>query len=339
MNSSSSKFLLEIVIPTYRRPTQLLNCVDSVASQITNDLADLVGIAVWDDASDFFPLDKVKSIIGSSSAIHVRIGKNIRNKGMSQNIFDLFASSQAEYITVLSDDDLFHSHCLARLVDVLKLSVANPSEGALIFPRSCYSEGGTYLFSVCTPFKDSSLIKSSPLSALKYAHNGFILTGLILRRRCINLLAWQENIDNAFFPVIALSAILRNFDVRYISQDFFVHTVNNEVHWDRWGNTEQLRSFRLLVDYIRALEQITSLSLLKSCQNLDLQALIRIIYLCIRCMRKQYASHIGLPMHVVIPHVLSGRLWSPFRIIAYSLAIQAYWRSLLGSPAQKANSL
>lgn len=335
--NSSSEFLLEVVIPTYRRPTQLLKCVDSVASQITNDLADLVGIAVWDDASDFFPLDRVKSIIGSSPAIHVRIGKNIRNKGMSQNIYDLFVSSQAEYVTVLSDDDLLRSHSLYGLVGVLQLSVPKLSEGALFFPRSCYSECGSYLFTVCTPFRDTSLIGSSPLSALKYAHNGFILTGLVLRRRCIKFSIWQDNIDNAFFPVIALAAILRDFDVRYISQDFFVHTVNNEVHWDRWGNTEQTRSFRLLEDYIRALELIAGLSLLESCQKLDLQSLICVAHLCIRCMRKQYASHIGLPMRVIVPHVLSGGLWSLFRIIAYSLAIQAYLRYRLGSPHQKTN--
>lgn len=330
--SSHPGFLLEIIIPTYQRPMQLLRCVDSVTSQITRELAEFVGIAVWDDGSDLFPLAEINSLIEASAVIHARVGQNSINKGMSQNIYDLFESSCSDYVSVLSDDDLLHPGSLTQIVQSLQLHGSNLSVGAAFFPRSCYSEEGNYLFSVCKTFETSTLIESSPVSSLRYAHNGFVLTGLFLRRRYINFAIWLENIENSFFPVIVLSSVLRSFNVLYVDKDLFVHTVNNEVHWDRWGKTDDARSLRLLSDYINTLELITAESLSGSLKVYDLQSISNILYFHVRCLRKQYSSHLSLPKRRLFSHAISSLAWSPFRVLAFSLSMQAHLRSRLGLP-------
>jgi len=252
---------------------------------------------------------------------------------MSKNIYDLFKSSRAEFVTVLSDDDQLMPGALDKLVSCIQDSSASSSEGAVFFPRSCYTDDGHYLFSVCTPFCDTTLINPSPLAALKYCHNGFILTGLVLHCNSINYKAWVENMENSFFPVLALSAILRVYKVRFVNASLFKHTVNNQVYWERWGKTDDLRSLRLLSDYIAVLELVAGQSMRESLCKLDLVAVLKLLSLNVRCMRRQYACHLNLPYPLVIGQVLSGGRWMFVRFISFLLAFQAHWRSRLGLPS------
>lgn len=322
-------FLLEIIVPAYKRPSELLICVNSVARQVTPLLAKYVGIAVCDDASGSFPEQQVLELLSNSSFKYIRVSKNVVNKGMSRNIYDLFYSSDARFVSVLSDDDQLLPGSLQCLVETLRESSKFGADGAVLFPRSCYDDAGHYLFTVCRPFDALTVISPSPLTALKYCHNGFILTGMALRRDCIDFAIWREHMENSFFPVLALSSIQRRFAVRFVDADLFQHTVNNLVHWERWGKTECTRSLRLLSDYIVVLELIAAASIVDFiCLN-RFRSILPLISILVRCMRKQYSYQMQLPMLRVLGHILVGGLWSPLRLCAYLFALQAHWRMRL----------
>lgn len=323
MNSS---LLLEIIVPAYKRPLELLACVQSIALQATPVLAESVGIAVCDDASGVFPEHQVLEILRNSPLKSIRVSENAHNKGMSRNIYDLFRTSAAKYVSVLSDDDQLLPGALECLVETLQRSSSCTDEGAVFFPRSCYSDSGQFLFTVCQPFNALTVIKPSPLAALRYCHNGFILTGLILRRDCIDFLLWREHMENSFFPVLALSAVLRRFAVRFVDADLFQHTVDNVVHWERWGATECVRSFRLFSDYIVVLELVAAASVRDYVRMRDIGSILKLTVVLIRCMRKQYSYQMHLPRYQLVLHSLSGGVWLPCRLIAFLLALQAHWR-------------
>lgn len=323
---TNNSFLLEIIIPAFKRPSELIECVESVVGQMDPSLADSVGIAICDDASGSFPAQKILELLDNSSFKHIRVGENPVNKGMSLNIYDLFYSSVAEYVSVLSDDDQLLPGALQCLVETLQRSASCADEGAVFFPRSCYSDSGQFLFTVCQPFNALTVIKPSPLAALRYCHNGFILTGLILRRDCIDFSLWREHMENSFFPVLALSAVLRRFAVRFVDADLFQHTVDNVVHWERWGATECVRSFRLFSDYIAVLELVAAASVRDYVRMRDIGSILKLTVVLIRCMRKQYSYQMHLPRYQLVLHSLSGGVWLPCRLIAFLLALQAHWR-------------
>jgi hypothetical protein len=146
--------------------------------------------------------------------------------------------------------------------------------------------------------------------------------------------------ENSFFPVLALSSILRRFSVRFVDADLFQHTVNNVVHWERWGATECTRSLRLLCDYIAVLELVAATSFGNLIRSRKLSSILPLAIVLVRCMRKQYSYQMQLPAQRLLVHILVGGLWSPFRLCAYLLALQAHLRlrfrsSLLPAIARK----
>ena len=132
--------------------------------------------------------------------------------------------------------------------------------------------------------------------------------------------------ENSFFPVLALSSILRRFAVRFVNADLFQHTVNNVVHWERWGATECTRSLRLLSDYIAVLELVTATSVDNMLRSRKYFSVLPLAVILVRCMRKQYSYQMQLPPQRLLAHILVGGLWTPFRLAAYLLALQAHLR-------------
>ena len=236
----------------------------SVALQVEElNISDRVKITVVDDCSpniDF--AETIEAIAPFSQFVSVR--QNDRNKGMSLNIRDMVAGSVADFCTVLTDDDLLQQDSLKEIIETIdNLDKEQRTVGSFFVPRYSYLEDGTLNCIVCNPFREDTTIAPGSLSSLQYLENGFILTGMFLNPKLINFKLWEDYIENSFFPVIYFADLLLNNECLFINKNWFVHTVNNECHWDSWGKTEQQRLSRLYNDYIKAVTLSAKQSLLR----------------------------------------------------------------------------
>lgn len=256
------KYLVEFLIPTYKRFNGAIEAAMSVSRQIdTYNLSQQVKIRVVDDNSPNFRIDIFKDKLGSFLD-YIEISINEYNKGMSKNIYDLTTSSSAEFCTVLTDDDYLQPGALPEIVS--ELEVLNPLVCGLFTPRYSYTEDGKLHFIACKPKKSNMLIKSGCVNSIRYAHNGFILTGFIMRTSKIAKAQWKQNIKNAYFPVINFGSILLIDHILFVNKNWFYHTVLNEVHWDSWGKNEYERAKRLNQDYLDAITYISTQALINS---------------------------------------------------------------------------
>lgn len=246
---------LEFLIPSYKRPHTVTRAIKSVALQVEElDLSNRVRITVVDDCSSNLKASEIINSI-SSFADFVFFRQNDINKGMSLNIRDMITDSDADFCTVLTDDDYLQLNCLKEIIetlDSLDLEKSRSEVGSFFVPRYSYLEDLSLHCVVCNPFNKDKIIKPNSLSSLKYLHNGFVLTGLFFNPKLINFNLWNENLENSFFPVIYFADLLLKYDCLFINKNWFVHTVMNQCYWDDWGKTEEARLLRLHEDYIKA---------------------------------------------------------------------------------------
>lgn len=254
---------LEFLIPSYKRPESFVRAVLSVATQVEKlNLGDRVKVTVVDDCSPNIDLaETIEAIAPFSQFVSVR--QNDKNKGMSLNIRDMVAESVADFCTVLTDDDLLQQDSLKEIIETIDNLDKQRTIGSFFVPRYSYLEDGTLHCIVCNPFSEDTPIAPGSLSSLQYLENGFILTGMFFNPKLINFKLWEDYIENSFFPVIYFADLLLNNECLFINKNWFIHTVNNECHWDSWGKTEQQRLSRLYNDYIKAVTLSAKQSLIR----------------------------------------------------------------------------
>lgn len=272
---------LEFLIPSYKRPQSFVRAVLSVAVQVEElNISDRVKIIVVDDCSPNIDLAETIEAISPFSQF-VSVSKNERNKGMSLNIRDMVAESAANFCTVLTDDDLLQPDSLKQIIETIDNLDKEPSTvGSFFVPRYSYLEDGTLHCIVCNPFSEDTIIKPGTLSSLQYLENGFILTGMFFNPKLINFELWDDYIENSFFPVIYFAELLLNNQCLFVNKNWFVHTVNNECHWDSWGKTEQQRLSRLYNDYIKAVTLSAKRSLARESNILSKIGLLKQEFVC-----------------------------------------------------------
>lgn len=274
---------LEFLIPSYKRPQSFIQAVISVALQVEElDLSHRVKITVVDDCSPNIDISDTINVISPFSGF-VTIRQNDINKGMSLNIRDMVAASSADFCTILTDDDLLQQDSLKQIIetiDDLDLDKQQQIVGSFFVPRYSYLEDRSLHCIVCNPFSEDTSIKPGPLSSLQYLSNGFILTGLFFNPKLINFEIWDEHIENSFFPVIYFADLLLNYECLFVNKNWFIHTVENECHWDSWGKTEQQRLSRLYNDYLKAVQLSSERSLAKVSGIVSTFSLIEQEFLC-----------------------------------------------------------
>jgi len=252
------QYLIEFLIPAYKRYDGVIAAILSVAKQVSAySYENVVQITVVDDASPVFDRDALIDLLGNQAAL-VSIESNSFNKGMSQNIFDMVSNSKAEFCTVLTDDDWLIDGKLSEIIEYL-LSIVNKKEiGGLLTPRYSYLETGELHCIVCNPFSQDRLIEKGPIQGMRHCHNGFILTGFIFRPAYFARKEWLENIENGYFPVINFGFILSRYSLLFVDRNWFHHTVDNVCHWESWGKDQLSQRKRLYRDYMDAVTILAS---------------------------------------------------------------------------------
>lgn len=252
--------LLEFLIPTYKRLDGAVVAARSIACQILEErLEKCVSIRIVDDKSPNFSMEAITNAL-SVYSVCIDIQVNKLNKGMSQNIFDMVRSSEASFCTVLTDDDWLFPGALSEIIKYLQEIDDKSNDGGLFTPRCSYLETGELVSVVCKPFNRDKLIPSGPVAAIRYCHNGFVLTGFIFRPRLMAIDDWRKNIDNSFFPIINFWGVLSASPILFVDKNWFRHTVLNVCHWEAWGAGKSEQGRRLYSDYMDAIGYVADRS-------------------------------------------------------------------------------
>lgn len=245
--------LLTICIPTYKRPITLRRCINSVLDQIQRfGLEKQVHIYVTNDASPDNTaqiLDEFKSLNCFS---HVNREKNL---GMSANIKCMLEEALPESVfqLIITDDDYLQPDTLGPMVNFLTaLNAENPDVPIIWTPRYSYTDDGKPHGVVCRPHQEDTLIPPSIRNAGRYMYNGFVLSGLIVKSSEIDFTLWNENLENAYFPVIFSGDLIFKRPSFFWDMNLIHHSVLNECHWERWGQSEPEIALRLFIDFINA---------------------------------------------------------------------------------------
>lgn len=247
-----NQVLLEFLIPVYCRIESAKRAAASVITQINQLNSCEVSLWLNDDCSPNISSieynDKFKAFAGQS---FINVTRNNSNLGMSENIFYMMSNSSAKYCTVLTDDDFLEDNCLSEILSTLRF--ASQNHVLTVFtPRYSYLEDGSLHCIECKPFNEKlALVTPSPLNALNFMRNGFILTGHFFSRLSPKGL-WQVSMENGYFPVIHYGESLLAGSSLYVDKPWFHHTVLNETFWHAWGDTQRLQQMRLASDYLNA---------------------------------------------------------------------------------------
>jgi len=113
-----TKPLLTIGIPTWNRCEDLRVAIDSILSQLTEDLYPRVEILVSDNAST----DDTQRVLAEYKTQHpdlFSIHRNGENLGFSRNVDMLFRRAKGEFALVLSDDDALEPDAICEILRVL----------------------------------------------------------------------------------------------------------------------------------------------------------------------------------------------------------------------------
>ena len=252
----SNTHLLDILIPTYKRASQVIVASNSAAKQICDfGLTSKVHISIVDDGSPNFSIRILQENL-AKWPIAISIKKNTVNKGMSLNILEMIKHSSAHFCTVLTDDDWMEEGSLVEIIEYLQIIKDKVNIGGIFTPRYSYIESGKLHCIVCAPFGEDKLINAGAVNSLKYCHNGFILTGFIFRTCLTAKHEWGINIENCWFPVINFSSILFHQDILFANKKWFHHTCLNKCYWERWGNNHLNQSRRLYRDYMNLITDL-----------------------------------------------------------------------------------
>jgi abequosyltransferase len=111
--------ILTIGIPTYNRDKFLEQCLESIASQMTDSqVAEKVELVISDNASS----DSTEQIVQKfrERIPSLNYFKNSENLGVDRNILQVVEKSQGEYVWMLGDDDALFPDSLSYMLQRLE---------------------------------------------------------------------------------------------------------------------------------------------------------------------------------------------------------------------------
>ncbi len=105
--------LLSICIPTYNRPNQLKNCLNSIAKQKSKNFE----VCISDNASN---INLLKIIKPYKKKFKINYKKNKKNLGFAMNVLKVSQMAEGKFIWFLGDDDLLTPNSINHLIQLIK---------------------------------------------------------------------------------------------------------------------------------------------------------------------------------------------------------------------------
>ncbi len=107
--------LISICIPTYNRPENLLNCLNSLSLQTNKNFE----VCISDNCSDH---DIKKIIEPFKEKLNIKFSKNEKNLGAALNFLKVASMSESEFIWFLGDDDLLIPSAIEEITKLIKVN-------------------------------------------------------------------------------------------------------------------------------------------------------------------------------------------------------------------------
>jgi len=105
--------LLSICIPTYNRPENLRNCLQSISKQKSNNFE----VCISDNASN---ANLHKIIKPFKKKIKIKYKRNKKNLGFAVNVLNVTKMAKGKFIWFLGDDDLLTKNSVEHLLKLIK---------------------------------------------------------------------------------------------------------------------------------------------------------------------------------------------------------------------------
>ena len=148
---------ISICIPTYNRPDNLINCLNSLSLQTNKNFE----VCISDNGSN---QDMEKIIEPYKNKLKIKYSKNEKNLGAALNFLKVASMSESDFIWFLGDDDLLIPTAIEEIIKLINL---NPE--CDFFWINSFHLDNAYLKKFDSPFNTKFLPKKmSTLSTYKY---------------------------------------------------------------------------------------------------------------------------------------------------------------------------
>ena len=113
--------LLSICIPTYNRPEDLRNCLNSIMSQ-KNLSKKSFEVCISDNCSKANIFKYIKPF---KKKLNIKYQRNKRNIGFAMNVLNVSLMAKGKFIWFLGDDDLVVNNSIEYLIKLIKKKSEN----------------------------------------------------------------------------------------------------------------------------------------------------------------------------------------------------------------------
>ena len=106
---------ISICIPTYNRPDNLINCLNSLSLQTNKNFE----VCISDNGSN---QDMEKIIEPYKNKLKIKYSKNEENLGAALNFLKVASMSESDFIWFLGDDDLLIPTAIEEIIKLIDLN-------------------------------------------------------------------------------------------------------------------------------------------------------------------------------------------------------------------------
>jgi len=118
-NPAPKNLLLSIVIPTYNRPDELTQALDTMIPQLTGGLEDKIEIIISDNASTNPNTRKICEEYANGSK-NISYYRNVENYGHMKQVIIGPRRARGEFCWVFGDDDIVLDNCFPKIIKLLE---------------------------------------------------------------------------------------------------------------------------------------------------------------------------------------------------------------------------
>jgi len=318
--------LVTILVPTYRRPGPLSDCLQSI--ELAGLAADDVEILVCDNAS---PDGTPQVVAGHQTRHQLRYVRRAENLGARRNIRLGAGEAWGEWVLFLTDDDRLDSQGARALLPILRF---RRDLGYVVSSfRSVDPEGR--VLRGWSPARVDQELPPGPRTSARWAASGWVFSRLAFRRDVLDFIFWDRHLANAYPSVLLAARSLLHAPGLYLARSLVDHAVGNLVHWEEFGEGQYAIWRKTHLDYAEVLEVayadagIDSPSALRAASRWRRQALGQFIAAAIglsdgptrlRADREALASAFRVPVPYVNGQVILAQTLRPARRVQAALA-------------------
>jgi glycosyltransferase involved in cell wall biosynthesis len=213
----TGKKRLSICIPTYKRPSYLSRCLDSLRIVKYDEME----ILVQDNCSG----DDTKNILKESAKLDHRISYTINNEniGPRRNVVSILKKAKGEYVFCLTDDDFIFPQGIEHVIQYIEQF--RPHCFKTDYVMLMEKTNDVFSRQICEDAEE----RTTPSSSAKIFFASHVLSGLCFKREMFDIELLEKNIDN-YYPSMIISSYFAESLTR-LPYPVVVHTWGNETFW------------------------------------------------------------------------------------------------------------